>query len=360
MMVRHFSLPASKSDEQFSFIYIGWDKKLCYYWLKRFSENYLIKSKNRIIASRSILKYLDRNKDNIDLSIIESTNKVISDKYPFNFMLPRWMEMELNIESSLKTTAIKKIIRIIKRYSLEYEIRNGIEALDFFYHRMYKSEILKRHGESAFVADYNYFHNKFTSQECKLFFLIWENEPVAGIFIEKTGGSYRLTASGIRDGNSKIFKIGALRALQYYIMLDFYEKGISTLLLGSSMPIVFDGVTESKLHIGARPYLKDLEGRDKFYLIPLNAKAATARTLKSNPIFYLSGHNLNIALFLSAEDYKSREEFFTFLNRIKPENAETTRIFCFDSFEKIAKWIKEEGITNIELIKYDGKVDHPA
>ena len=353
MLVRHFSLPASKSDEQFSFIYIGWDKKLCYYWLKRFSENYLIKSKNRIISSGSILNYLERNKDNIDLAIIETTNKAIPDKYPFSFMLPRWMEMELDIESSLRTTAIKKIIRIIRKYSLEYEIRDGIEALDLFYHRMYKSQILKRHGESAFVAGYNYFHDKFTSKECKLFFLIWENEPVAGIFIEKTGGSYRLTASGIKDGNSKIFKMGAIGALQYYIMLDFYEKGINSLLLGSSMPLVFDGVTESKLHQGARPYLKDLGGRDKFYFIPMNAKVATVKALKSNPLFYLSGHNLNIAMFLSAEDYKSREEFFRFLNLIKPETVEMTKVFYFDNCEKIIQWINEENIANIEFIRYE-------
>ncbi len=359
MLVRHYRL-AGKSDEQFSFIYIGWDKKLCYYWLKRFSENYIIKSKNRIIASSSILNYLDRNKDNIDVAIIESTNKVISDKYPFSFLLPRWMEMELDIESSLKTTAINKIIRKIRKYSLEYEIRDGIEALDLFYHRMYKSQIIKRHGESAFVADYNYFLNKFNRQECKLFFLISENEPVAGIFIEKTGDSYRLTASGIKDGSSDILKMGAIGALQYYIILDFYEKGINTLLLGSSMPLVFDGVTESKLHLGARPYLKDLDGRDKYYLIPLNANAATLRALKSNPLFYLSGHNLNIALFLSADDFKSREEFFKFLNRIKPEKVKMTRVFSFDNFEKITKWINEEGITNIELTKYDGKVNHPV
>jgi hypothetical protein len=355
MLVRHYRL-AIKNDEQFSFIYIGWDKKLCYYWLKRFSENYMIKPKKRIIASSSILNYLDRNKDNIDLVITETTNKAISDKYPFSFMLPRWMEMELDIESSLKTTAIKKIIRIIRKYSLEYKIRDGIEALDLFYHRMYKSQIIKRHGESAFVADYNYFHKKFTSQECKLFFLILENEPVAGTFIEKTGSGYRLTASGIKDGSSKIFKMGATIALRYFILHYFYEKGINKLMVGSSMPVATDGVTEHRMHLGAKPYLKDLEGRSKYYFIPMNTKYSTLNILKSNPLFYLSDDGLNIALFISAEDFDSKDEFFKFYNRVSTSKIQMIKVFYFDNCEKIIQWINEENITNTEFISYESQL----
>jgi hypothetical protein len=100
-------------------------------------------------------------------------------------------------------------------------------------------------------------------------------------------------------------------------MLYYYEKGIKTMLAGVSMPVVFDGVTQSKLLLGAQPYLKDLEKRTRSYFIPVTTKPLTIKILKSNPLFYFSGGTLNIALFLSAEDYQSKEDFFKFFNRLK-------------------------------------------
>jgi hypothetical protein len=153
--------------------------------------------------------------------------------------------------------------------------------------------------------------------------------------------------------------MGAIGALSYFFMLYYYEKGIKSLLAGASMPVVLDGVTQSKMQLGAQPYLKDLEKRSKYYFIPVSTKPLTIKILKSNPLFYLSGGTLNIALFLSAEDFQSKEDFFKFLNRFQINNVEMIRIICFDNPEKIIKWTIEENITGIEFIKYDGMSEWP-
>jgi len=261
--------------------------------------------------------------------------------------------MELDIESSLKKSRIKNIKRNIKKHSLDYEVRDGIEAFDLFYNRMYRPYILKRHEKSAQLADYKQYSGKYLKGEAELFFLIRENEPVAGVFIEMKYKRYRLSLLGVKDGNDDIFKMGVIGALYYFFMVHYYERGIHNLLIGVSMPGLFDGVTEFKMQIGGKPYLKDLEGRRKYYFMPVNTRPITARILKSNPLFHISGNGLNIAMFVSAEDYQTRDEFLKFFNRVKTRNVEKTRVYYFDNPGNIIQWLKEEDITGIEVNKYE-------
>ena len=358
--VSSYIIKDSESDELFTFLFIGWDHKLCYYWLNRFPGDFEIRPEIKNIASWNIPEFLEKNNGKFDLVIIESTKKARPGKYPGSFLLPRWMEMELDTESFLKKSSRKNIKRRIKKYSLGYEIRTGIEAFDLFYHTMHKPYILKRHGPSANLPDYKHFHSKWFYTQWVLFFLTWENEPIAAKFIGLKQGRYRSIFIGIKDGNDEFVKMGAIGALSYFSMLYYYEKGIKSLLAGASMPVVLDGVNQSKMQLGAQPYLKDLEKRSKYYFIPFTTKPLTIKILKSNPLFYLSGGTLNIALFLSAEDYQSKEDFFKFLNRLKTNKIKMTRVICFDNPEKIIQWMNEENITGIEFIKYAGKSVFPS
>ncbi len=350
----------SENDELFNFLFIGWDQKLCHYWLNRFPGDFEARPEIKNIASWKIPGFLEKNNGKYDLIIIESTNKAQPGKYPGSFLLPRWMEMELDIESFIKKATSKTIKRSIKKYSLEYEIRTGIEAFDLFYHTMHEPYIRKRHGLSADLIDYSNFHRKWFNTRWVLFFIKRENEPVAAAFIGQKYGKYRLFFLGIRDGSDEILKMGAIGALYYFFMLYYYEKGIKSLLAGVSMPVVSDGVTQSKMRLGAQPYLKDLKKRSKCYFIPVTPRPLILKILKLNPLFYLSGGTLNIALFLSAEDYQSKEDFLKFLNRLKTTKVKKTRIFCFDNPEKIIKWTIEENITGIEFLKYDGISEWPS
>lgn len=350
MPVRYYYFKNSVSGDHFTFVHIGWDIKLCYYWLSRFLEKYESSSTKRIIPKWRIGNFLKKNQGKVDLVIIESNKKAISGKYPGSFLLPRWMEMEINIESALKKPAIKEITRNIKKYSFTYEIRNGIEAFDLFYHKMYKPFTEKRHGNAADIAEYKHFFHKFCTEDCILFFLMWRNEPVASAFIEVKKIGYRLSALGIKDGSNELLKMRVVGALYYFVMLYCLDKGYGFLLAGNSMSVVSDGVTEYKLHLGAKPYLKDLIDCAKYYFLPMSIKPSIVKILKSNPLYCLSGSDLNIALFLGDEDFDSKEAFSKYLNRVKTNNIETAKFFCIDNSEKVIQWINEENIANIELV----------
>jgi hypothetical protein len=355
--VRHYTFKEKEGDGTFHFAYIGWDKKLISFWHNRFAVHLeRVKTEYKLIRSGSISQFLKKNLCRTDIVIIEPASEAIINEYPIGFLLPRRMEMEVDTEDSLKTDAIKKIKRYTKKYSMDFEIREGIEALKLFYFGMYRPYINKRHGKSAEIAGYTYFQNKINNDEGKFFFLTRENEPVAAAFIEKKNNQYRLSAIGIKQGSEDLLKIGISGALYYFIMQYYFERGVQTLLLGSIMPVIFDGVTEFKLHIGAKPYIKDLSQRKKYYLIPVNAKALTIKILKSNPVFCLYGSELNIASFISSEDYFTKESFFQFLKLLKTRNVEKTKLFCFDNSEKMAGWINGEHMANLEFIQYEREI----
>lgn len=344
------------SNELFSFVFIGWEKKLCYYWISRLSSIFeKVGSQKSIKTLKKVHHYLHNGIGETDLAVIESGTGTISDNYCTEFLLPRWIEMELDIESSLKSNTMKKAKKIIKKYSFDYEIREGTEALNLFY-KMYEPFTNKKHGRHAYVADYDYFYKIMSSNGCFLFFLTRENEPVATAFIEKKINEYRLTAVGIKDGSEEMFKIGVTLVLRYFILQYFLERNVNTLFIGSCMPVILDGVTEYKLHIGAKPYLKDVNVRRKFYFIPTNSKPITQKVLKANPLFYISGNSLDIALFVGDGDYNTKKEFFQFLNIVKTSNAGITRLFYFDRSEQIRQWLNEEKIYNIEFVKYEGTI----
>jgi hypothetical protein len=353
----NYFIPASsyiikdgQSGENLTFLFIGWDQKLCYYWLSRFSGDFETRSTGTNIAKWNIPAYLDKNKEKFDIIIIESDRKAVSGKYPGSFMLPRWMEMELDIESFIKKSASKEIKRRIRKYSLTYEFRTGIEAFDLFYHTMYKPYIQKRHGSASDLTDYEGFHRKWFKTQWELFFIIRENEPVAAAFIWFNQGSYRLTFAGIKDGSDELRKMGVIGALYYYFVNFYHEKGFKSLLAGAVMPVVSDGVFQSKMQRGAQPYLKDLEKRKKFYFIPVTRTPLAIRILKANPLFFLSGGNLWIALFICAEDYQSKEDFFKFLYLLETSGIKKITITSFDDPEKIIRWINEGNITGIEFL----------
>jgi hypothetical protein len=352
MLVRYFFLKDSESNELFSFVYIGWDKKLCSYWLSRISGSCEIITESGKIASWRIPGFVKRNDNKVDLIIVESDKNALPGRYPNSFLLPRWMEMNLDIELSLKKSRINNITRNIKKYSLKYEIREGSEAFDLFYHKMYKPYLIKRHGESADISDYRHFSRKYHNEKCKLFFIIFKNEPVAAAFIETKKNGHRLSAFGILDGSDEIFKMGVIGALYYFVMLHYYEKGFSSIMIGSSMAVVFDGVTEFKMQIGAEPYLEDLPERHKYYFIPMNSKPRTIKILKMNPLFYLTSGRLNIATFNSSMDYSNKADFLKLLKRLKSEKVEKTNMFFIDDHERIVNWINEEGFKNVEISRY--------
>jgi len=333
-------------------VHIGWDRALFHYWLDRLSDGDKKLSRIRWVMLWGVSRYLERNQEDVDLAIMESTKKEKGRRYSVGYLLPRRIELEVNTESSLKTSRMRNITRNIKKHALEYEVRKGVEDFNLFYHRMYTPFTAKRHGASANIADYKHFVAQFQNEPSSLFFVMINNEPVAAAYIEEKDEMSRLSAFGVLDARDDIYGKGVLGALYYFFIQYYREKGMDSLLVGNSMPVVFDGVTETKLQIGAAPHRKDLSNKQKFYFIPLNSSLAINTILKYNPLYHLENDVVEIAVFVEDKDYQEKSDFLQFFKRLYSDRVDQTTIFCLDHHQRIQQWILEEDKKNVKVVDY--------
>ena len=343
-----------KSDgTRISFLYAGYDKKLMYYWLHRlFGEEHCRVSRKFILRSR-LKDFLVAQKNRIDIMIIESfAFRYPGDHFNYVFELPRWMEMITDTESSINRHGTKEILRRIRKYSLEFEFRFKRSDFDIFYYNMYKPLIKQRHKNSAETADYRYFLDKFLAGNADLLFAFRMGVPVAAQLIEKGQGLYRILAFGISDGSDEIQKMGVHGALYYFAMTHYNSEGHQQMLCGSSMPVALDGVTQFKIRIGAKPYLKDIPARQKYFLIPDGKNSSVTDAMKKNPFFHVTRDGLDLIVFINPEDYTEKEDFLQLYRKIHCENVGMIVLYCSGDYRKITKWCTEEKIMNIRYVRY--------
>ena len=346
----------TEEGQSFTFMHIGWDDKLRAYWLDRLGNNYKHIKSNKILSIYTS-RLLNRSKSKVDLVLVESGKNAKSNAYINGFMLPRWMEMIVDIESSLKKTKIKNIIRSIKKHALTYEIKNSREDFDIFYHHMYKPFSLKRHGQSADIADYKHFANKYHKYKSELFFIVKDNETIASAYIEYIKDIPRVSAIGVKDADDNYFRMGVVGALYYFVMSFYLSKGIRKIFVGNTMPVLFDGVTEFKMQLGAKPFVNDLKNKQKTFLFPLSANQNMIQSLHLNPFFYLNINHLNICTFNAASFFHTKEEFLVYFKRLRWQHASKLVFYYHKDKSVFDEWLDNTEIPNIEFRNFKSLIE---
>jgi len=339
--------------DKLSVVFIGWDRKLRNYWLQRvFGNDFILK--NRVfLPPERLSNYLSVHRSDADLAIVEVPDPHKELNVGQSFILPNWMEFVMDLEEAFKKLRIKEILRRIRKYDIDYELRDQRKDLDFFYHRMYKPLIRKNHGNAAELARYGYFYSKFKENRLEIMFLRSEGKILAGSILEKGNGLNRILAFGVLDGSIEIIKTGVHAAAYYFTMQKLMEQGHKKMLCGSSMPAPLDGVTQFKLRMGAKPYLKDLSGRKKYRVVLLNPSQRVLRVMKDNPLYYLSGENLKLAAFMDGDEFQQPKEFNRYLKLISSEHVDTTECYILDNKNKLEHWIRQGEVPRVELIDYE-------
>lgn len=344
-------------NEPMRFDFMGWDYKLKHYWLDRFSPENILRKKRIWIRPSSSSKYLEKNRKNMDLAIVDIPDRTsVKERYPFALLLPRWMEMAISTNFSLNRIRGKEIRRRIRKYALEFEFRSSEEDLEYFYHKMYRPILKERHAGAAEFASYSMLQEKFR-QGSDLLFISREGNPMAAQLIEKGNDHPRILTFGVLDGREEIVKMGVHGALYYYLIVHFGNQGHSSIRCGSSMPVGLDGVTQFKMRMGAYPFLKDLKERPRYFFIPFGSGKALKKVLKLNPLFHLSGNQLRTIWFAEPEDFHSKEDFLNLYRLIRSDNVDRIELCHFNDPGNILTWVEEEGLESIEFITYEREAD---
>jgi hypothetical protein len=342
------------SGQPVNIAYLGWDSKISNYWMERLLEEKYDCNRKKLILFRKVRNYLRRHSNIYDLALAETNNNTRSRVAPGDgFMLPRWFMMQIDTGEFVKLMESHDVTRRIRKNELKFEFRNSTEDFTFFYNRMYLPFIAKRHGESAIILDYKYFLNKFKNRDSQLSFILKDGNPVAGSYIEYIGDRLRMGGIGVLDGRDDIIKMGVIGAVYYYKILECYNKGIKSINIGGTSPVIADGLTKYKLSMGAKAENIRYFDDDTIWFLPLKDSLATRSILKSNPFVYRIGKELYSAIFVDPSEYEDKNDFLKYIRRNSVDNLKGTNIYCLESSSKIEKWIGEEGYQNIQTLQYN-------
>jgi hypothetical protein len=342
-----------QSGMELNMAYLGWGEKISSYWTERFFIGEYTRQRKKSVLVWNVYKYLHGNRENYDLAIVEMNNKTMDiAKAGTGFLLPRWFMMQIYTVDFMKRIKRHDILRRIRKNSLTFEERNSLEDFRFFYQRMYLPYIAGRHKKSAILLDYKYFLNKFTKKGGDLAFILSEGEVVAGSLCEMILTKIRMSGLGILDGREDILKMGVVGAVYYYRLKNYFEKGVESVNIGGTSPVLSDGLTKYKLSLGAKAEEIKYFDEEILWLIPLKDTLPARSILKSNPFIFRINNEFYRAVFIDTQEFEDKNEFLKYLNHSYVDNIKETNIFCFDNTSKIKKWIEEEKFKDCKVLHY--------
>jgi hypothetical protein len=341
------------TGNQIRVAYLGWDERISSYWVERlFRQKKQIRTYDLVPVWKTS-KYLRNNKDKYDFGIIEINDfvkRIIRIKS--GFLLPRWLELRLDIDASVKILTKEDILRRIRKHSLTVERRYSEDDFCFFYERMYKPYVGIRHRDSAVIGDYRYLLNIFKRKGSELYFVIKDGQPIAGSINEIINNTLRMSSLGILDGREDILRMGVIGALYFFQANEYYKRGIASVNIGGTSPILMDGLTQFKLSLGGKLAYTNYLGNQFIWLRPLVDSKAIRGLLAANPFISISEKSYYRNIFVDPEKENAKDELLRALKHTKCDDIKATRIYCFDNLNLAQEWVDKDEYGGVEFLKY--------
>ena len=264
------------------------------------NDNDVSTTKIKRIYAYELKKFADRQD-----TVLIDMHKYFARFFDDGFLVPPFVRQAAYIDKSTDKT-IKmngSDLRKMRKYS--YEISNDLDALKFFYEKMYAPYIKKRYGDSAYIKNFNDLEKILKNGE--LIFVKLDGEYVSGALCEISDNVYYCRKNGVLD--ESFIKEGALVATYYFSVLRAKEKDIKIVDFGQSRPFLSDGVLRHKNHWGA----KICEDKTIDRII-------YSRNIFEQPFIYVEDKKLKVAVF--SENDKLTKEYarsgleFNVINKI--------------------------------------------
>lgn len=219
------------------------------------------------------------------------------------FFLPRFVSGEVDFSTAHRLMLKKNVksdLNRIRKNRLECEVTKDPALFDEFYRTMYVPHITKTFGAAAALTNAGKFR-EYSERDCELLFVTQDGERIAGNAIVYEKGRARGWAIGVKNGDDRYKKQGALAALYYFEICHLEKRGYSRVHYGGSRPFLRDGAIQYKKKWGMRFTGRIREG----FLLKLLRDSPGARAfLRHNPFVHAIGADLHYqaAIFADAND----------------------------------------------------------
>lgn len=216
------------------------------------------------------------------------------------FFIPLWLggTTSLPITSEiLASDSVRSDLNAIGKAGLGARVTRDAERFEDFYHHMYVPHVTAAHGASVYVNPYDTMKARLADSDLVL---VHDGErDIAGMMIVYDDSGPRLWSMGVREGDRRYLKQGALAALYHFSLEHLAAKGFHSVSLGLSRAFLNDGVLRYKRKWAQR--LTDTTA-PKIALRAATDTPASDAFLHNNPFIFETEGKLYGALFLREED----------------------------------------------------------
>jgi hypothetical protein len=267
-------------------------------------EDVIFDSKPKIVKIRkiSILKIKNEiNKFNstVDLILVKTDTCYSGYFKKIGFLIiPDYISMKLNIKKPLNeiyknfSKSAKEGIRKSKKNNYILEFSEDLDKLKMFYYKMYLPYMIKKHGGSAVIVNFQIFKLLFYI-DYKLMFIKHQGEYVLGWLVSMKKKTFKPKYYGIKEGRENLLKMG-LGASSYFLSIKWAkEHGFNFVDYGGTKPFLQDGIFRYKKKWGS-----NVDTPDKLYFYLMFAlkickkNNCTNSFLRENPFYYLDKEQL--------------------------------------------------------------------
>lgn len=212
-------------------------------------------------------------------------------------IIPVWISGEADLRpdpASLRHQSIRSDIRKMEVNQLECCIAKDMESFEDFYYHMYVPHLKKTYGEAAFMLPLSRLRTRFNSG--KLLLIRQKAEVIAGLLLTFENNQPYMRHLGVRDGNRRLVKDGAIAAAYEYAFRYLREQGFSKVRLGRSRSFLTDGVLQFKKKRAQRIVSAST---DKFVFRALTDTDSIRAFLRNNPFVFEETNNISGIVFVA-------------------------------------------------------------
>lgn len=173
---------------------------------------------------------------------------------PAFLAVPEWIGTRIRVPADIEPLlrsggSIKRDMSLIRQGGFESSCDDHGEALDYFYHRVYRPYTQCRYGEETYLRSLSDLRQRL--RRGGLLWVEQDGRRVAGAFFERDGEVLSVLALGVIDGEFGLVQRGAVAALYYFALQLAQRVDCSTIDLRGCRPSLADGVLAYKKKWGA-------------------------------------------------------------------------------------------------------------
>jgi len=223
------------------------------------------------------------------------------------FQVPCWVggvkNLRAYVEFAQHSNHIKSDIRRIRKNRFDYRVTREPEEFDRFYYNMYLPYIKHVFSDHAFLMSYQAMQEAIP--QCELLLITQDGQDIAGgILVYDGSDRVRGWSLGVKEGDSRWVKAGALAAFEHLQTNYLLERDFGSLHRGASRPFLNDGALCFKKNRG----MELTDHTSQSFVIKLLSDGPGARAfLQNNPFIYKDEETLSGAIFVAEETF-SRDD----------------------------------------------------